>query len=561
MSTDPIELWRSKSELERGERTIEAAMERLRTPGVSIAVVCDQAIYARGLGVTSTDRSQAVPIAPDTVFRIGSTTKPLTGTLAMRLVEAGKIGLDEPVVHYLPWFRLSNARWTDKLTIRHLMSHQSGLPWGSEFFGNRESAWLEEFVRTRIPLMPLVAPPGTLFSYSNVGVNVLGCALEAAGGQPFAELMGEIVFNPLLMPRTTFDPLAAMSWPLAQPHRRADGEVRVVRDEPWAENVAYRPSAMAYSTVLDVAHLAKMLLASGQVNGVEFLAPSTLAEMHRTQVDEYLPDGRTVGLTFALSQYKGERRVGHGGGIGSFGSVFTMLPDRGIAVAMLFNEAGFWAATEEIVSVLFEDLLDRPPADPRVVDSGGIRPKSNRDLNSYVGHYLGTRVGLVEVSISEGALQIRRGQSPDVVPLELQRENVYVGQDPLSGEILALGLVPSEDPRPSHVMVNGAPCTRIQAEPGFQADPRHWEAFRGDYVGPDETYPRGQDRLSVRADEGSLRIFSRNRQREERAIPWSDACFIYRERLVRFQQINGQPSLTLGDPILVYTRIPAGPWS
>lgn len=226
---------------------VQQQMAQTGTPGVALAVVSqDQVVYARGFGVTSTDPEQGVVVTPRTVFRIGSTTKPLTGTLLMRLVDAGKLSLDEPILTYLPWFRLSEPEATTRVTLRHLMSHQAGLPWGAQFFGSRDPDSLERYVHDQVPHLPLIAPPGLLFSYSNIGINVAGCVAQSVGGMPFADLMQALVFEPLGMARTTFDPLRALSFPLAQAHEVVEGVIQVQRGEPWAESVAYRPSAMAF---------------------------------------------------------------------------------------------------------------------------------------------------------------------------------------------------------------------------------------------------------------------------------------------------------------------------
>ncbi|MBC7805628.1 MAG: beta-lactamase family protein [Akkermansiaceae bacterium] len=537
--------------------------ERHGTPGVSLAVVsADRVVYACGFGVTSADPAQSVAVTPETLFRVGSTTKAMTGTLLMRLVEAEKLSLDEPVVTYLPWLTLSDNDATARVTLRHLMSHQSGLPWGAGFFGDRDPSGLETYVRTQVPLMPLIAPPGVLFSYSNIGVNVSGCVAEAVGGAPFAELMYTWVFEPLGMERTLFDPLRAMAFPLAQAHARTEAGVRVQREEPWAENVAYRPSAMAYSTVLDTARFARLHLNQGKWDGQQLLSAESVAEMQKTQVDEYQTDGRTVGLNFALSYYRGHRRVGHGGGIASFGSVFTMLPDAGVAVAIQFNENGFWQATEEIVRQVFDAVLQHSsPA--CAVPTVPLPPEPKvRDRERCAGTFLGPRSGLVVLSVNDDENSIRlsrRGTGGDVPLLPLRRD-LYAGRNLLTGEeevVGCIGLTERHGAEPiTHIMLNGAPCVRVEPDPAFAADPHAWHAYIGEFRGADETYPSGFDRLTLRCENDILRVFSLNRAREEEAIPWEEGCFVYRGRFLRFPKDDPAPmSFTLGDPVVRYERL------
>jgi CubicO group peptidase (beta-lactamase class C family) len=536
--------------------------ERLGTPGVSVAVVYqDRNVYARGFGVTSADPAQAVAVTPKTLFRVGSTTKPMTGTLLMRLVEVGKLDLDEPIVTYLPWFILSDRVATGRVTLRHLMSHQSGLPWGAQFFGYRDPSGLETYVREQVPLLPLLTPPGVLFSYSNVGVNVSGCVAEAVGGAPFADLMQTWVFGPLGMERTTFDPLHAISYPLAQAHEKTEAGIQIKRGEPWAENVAYRPSAMAYSTASDVAQFARLHLNRGELNGQRLLSAESVAEMQRTQVDEYQSDGRTVGLNFALSRYRGYLRVGHGGGISSFSSVFTMLPDVGVGVILQFNETGFWQAAEEIVQQVFDAALQEEQTWVSASSVPELSQPEPGDRERCMGTFLGPRSGLVVLSVGDGEreLYLSRKGTPGYVALLPLRRDLYAGRDSVSGDEEIVGLIgltkePGTEPI-SHIMLNGAPCVRADPDPVFLPDPTTWQVYTGEYRGPDETYPSGFDHLTLRCESDTLRVFSQNRNREEEAMPWEEGCFVYRGRFLRFVKDStpaAAASFTLGDPLTLY---------
>src|SRR5438093_8086977 len=109
------------------EQRIADAMGAAGVPGLALAVVQgDEVVYARGFGVTSVEDG-GLPVTPQTLFRIGSTTKPLTGTAVMRLVEAGQLDLDRPVRDRLDWFALSEPG-AERVTLRMLMSHTAGLP-------------------------------------------------------------------------------------------------------------------------------------------------------------------------------------------------------------------------------------------------------------------------------------------------------------------------------------------------------------------------------------------------------------------------------------------------
>jgi CubicO group peptidase (beta-lactamase class C family) len=110
------------------EQRIEEQMQATHVPGLALAIVKDQEVmYARGFGVTSVEDA-GLAVTPQTLFRIGSVTKSLTGTMIMRLVEQGKLDLDKPVKAYIDRFTLSEQRAAEQVTLRMLLSHTSGLP-------------------------------------------------------------------------------------------------------------------------------------------------------------------------------------------------------------------------------------------------------------------------------------------------------------------------------------------------------------------------------------------------------------------------------------------------
>src|SRR5689334_22863181 len=110
------------------EQLIQLRMAEAIVPGLALAIVQgDKVIYARGFGVTSTD-DNAPSVTPDTLFRIGSVTKPLTGTMIMRLVETGVLDLDKPITEYVDWLTIGEPNVAPQITLRMLLSHTAGLP-------------------------------------------------------------------------------------------------------------------------------------------------------------------------------------------------------------------------------------------------------------------------------------------------------------------------------------------------------------------------------------------------------------------------------------------------
>jgi CubicO group peptidase (beta-lactamase class C family) len=335
-------------------RRVDQACQEARIPGLALAVVRGgDVVHAAGAGVTSAE--DGVPVTPSTLFRVGSITKSLTGTAAMRLVDQGLLDLDRPVVAELPWFALSDPAATPLVTLRMLLTHTSGLPHDHQPFGRPEPEALERRVRDEIPRYALVAPPGSRYSYSNAGLHVAGFLVATKSGTTYAEAMRRLLFEPLGMTRTTFDPTVAMTYPLAQPHVLDDAGRPAVQHR-FAHNAGHYPSGQAISTVLDLARFASFHLGGGRVGAEQLLRPEAVAAMHAPAVE--IGDGVHYGLTFRVGSYRGLQRVGHGGAIAGFGARLDMLPGAGLGVALAFNRLARELPADGLVEEIFDQALD-----------------------------------------------------------------------------------------------------------------------------------------------------------------------------------------------------------
>jgi len=179
---------------------IEEQMQRLNIPGVSMAIVeGDQIVHLRGFGRA---RPNGEAPSPQTPFFIGSTTKSFTALAVMQLVEAGKVDLDAPLKHYLPWFRVADPQASAQITVRHLLNQTSGLPlspgWQSLADFDDSPDATERQARALSTLL-LERQPGSAFEYSNVNYNLLGLVVEAASGESYADYIKTHIFDPLKM--------------------------------------------------------------------------------------------------------------------------------------------------------------------------------------------------------------------------------------------------------------------------------------------------------------------------------------------------------------------------
>lgn len=497
------------------EEQIKAQMKEAHVPGFALAIVQDlRVVYARGFGVTAVyddEEGSGLPVTPRTLFRIGSVTKPLTGTAVMRLVEAGKLDLDCPVKTYVPWLTFSKAGAADDVTLRMLMSHTAGLVTDAEHFGPRDPSGLEVFVREKVPGFPLVASPGRLWSYSNPGIGIVGYIAEVVSGKPYAELMQELVFDPLHMARTTFDPTVAMTWPLAQSHDLDEKGALSVQHH-FADNTGHYPAGFAMSTVLDLANFAIMQMDHGRFGETQVLSAQSVAEMQRVQADLYTLDSSGYGLTLSSMTYKGVRRVGHGGGISTFVTTFDMVPEAGVAVISMANRLDEKFKMSEIVDGILDHLLDLPQEKP---EPQSVQP--DRSLwPGYTGCYVGDWKGLCTIRETEDRLVL--DLNGEVMPLESLRSDLYFARKPQGEGKVSVGFVHEETGPVQYLVVDVMPCVRIASETLPKPDPASWAGYVGQYRQPFDT-------LTVHIECGSLLLHSKAREKEIRLISLGYARF------------------------------------
>lgn len=453
------------------EALIAAQMAESRVPGLALAIVRDGALaYARGFGVTSVEDGGR-PVTPDTLFRIGSLNKPQTATMIMRLVERGDLDFDRPIARYIPWFALSEPGAAALITLRHLLTHTAGLPTDGMDLGPHRPPTLEQYVRETIPRYPLLARPGVVCAYSNAGFNVAGCVAEAVTGVPYPQLMDELLFAPLGMARTTFDPAVALTYPLALPHELDDSGALRVRHR-LALNPAYAPCGEAFSTARDQAAFALLHLHDGRIADRRLLTPGSVAAMHRAQADLYTARGWEQGLGFGVRTVAGRRQLGHGGAIDTYGSSIFLAPDDGAAVALLYNHnarLGTIIMDRAVEALISFPPTSRPPFTPV--------PEDRSRWPAFVGTYAGQWSGLATIAAHGETLTLDR----DGIPLILRAQSTarYTGTMP-DGATVAVGFTGPQDAA-DFCVIDGVPHERIGVPPREAFDPAAWRRYAGMY--------------------------------------------------------------------------------
>lgn len=342
------------------QQLIEHEMEQKGLPALSIALIDDQEIvWSRGFGMA--DPESNVPATAETVYRVGSVSKLFTDLAVMQAVERGELDLDRPVVEFLPSFRPDNG-FDREITLRQLMCHRSGLvrePPVGHYFDATEPT-LEATVDS-LNQTAVVLEPESRTKYSNAGIAVVGRALEAVSGVPFAEHVRRRVLEPLGMDSSDF-----------QPSERTAGLAKAVmwtydgrQFEAPSFELGMAPAGSMYSTVEDLGKFVSAMLDGGGA----VLEPHSLAEMLRPQFSE---PGATsgYGLGFRLGDLDGRRRVGHGGAIYGFATELAFLPEEKLGVVVVTTMDFANAVVGRIADFALEAVIaarsDQPPPVPEL---------------------------------------------------------------------------------------------------------------------------------------------------------------------------------------------------
>lgn len=479
------------------ERQVTERMTAHRIPGLALAVIHQgEILYANGFGVTSVEEG-GQPVTSRTLFRVGSVSKPLTGTVIMRLVDQGLLELDRPITEYVPWIRFSEEGAARRVTLRMLLSHTSGLSSVANAFGSRDPGALEAMVREVIPALPLEAPPGKVYAYSNPGLSLAAYVASLVAGKDFEQLMQEQLFRPLGMERSTFDPLLALSYPVALPHEPGpDGQLRVLR--PFADNASFHPAGFAMTTVLDLVNFALLHMNRGRSGEQQLLSPGAVEAMHTLQASHYRADGGGYGLTFFTGVYKGQKQVYHGGGIHTYQASLDMLPETQTAVLFMANRVYPPGVMKRLIEGTFDQLLDLPAEAPEAAVAAS---EPNRVLwPAYTGTYVCKFAGLARVAEADGRLMLDyEGQTQALQP---NANGTYSLQTERAGAV-GVGFVAEADGPCQYMMIGNALLKRIELDPAYALPPEMLAAAAGTYY---NVHNGARGAVLRAADDGRLRV-------------------------------------------------------
>ena len=342
------------------DRFIRAELARRRIPGMAVAVLRgDSVLLARGYGLAELEHR--TPATDNTVFPVGSLTKPFTAAGIVRLAQQRRLKLDDPIVQYLPE---GKAVWAG-VTIRHLLTHTSGIPQDTTLDWSRDYSEAE---LVRSAAQPPQFKPGELESYSSTGYALLGVIIHRVTGQFWSDYLRDQIFRPLGMrtARVNSDVGAVM---------RAEGYYLVNDTLQKAESVSPSINSAADCCLgLSVRDFTKWAV------GLNHEKVLGRAGWDLSWTPVRLNNGGTFpyGLGWNIVEQRGYRRIGHSGAWLGNHATLQRYPDFDLTVIVLLN---LGQANSEGIAVGVAGLVEPALRAPHLLPDGvkGKNPPTSID--------------------------------------------------------------------------------------------------------------------------------------------------------------------------------------
>lgn len=445
--------------------------------GLSIALVDDQAIvWQQGFGYA--DLKNKIASTPQTIYRAGSISKLFNAMATMKLVEAGKMDIDRPLSTYLPAFRIkSRFGNTDGITPRTIMTHHSGLP--GDWIDGMWTKQPEPFTRLVHAIKDeyVAYAPNTVLSYSNLGVTLLGHAVQNVSGREYAQFMDQNLLKPMGMKDSRFETGISGN---AIAHSYVNN--KEVIEYPLRD----LPAGGLNTTVSDLARLAMLINNHGKLQGREILSPGSINAMFTAQNSSIPLDfDSTIGLAWFIDNNllsDKEPVYWHSGGVIAHRAMFMVAPESKLGAVVLANS--ITADSQKIAKKLLQMAWEAKNG----VKLPGAKKVFVNKPSDFKGTFT-TMIGKVDVTEkSKDRYKVR--SSAGNFNLNLEEDHRYrlkyrlLGFIPIDLEELGEVGLTTEDVAGHHVIIAELDNNRFLAGVRVAPHPIHesWKNRLGHYV-------------------------------------------------------------------------------
>ena len=402
---------------------VEQAARELGVPGVGLALIDRNGIvYEGGTGVRAL--GDPTPVDARTLFQVASNTKGMSTLLLSRLVDARRLGWDQPVTSLYPSFRLGSDETTSKVLVRHLVCACTGLPrkdFDFIFATRRDTPASSTF--TQLAATEPTSGFGEVYQYNNlmasaagfVGGHLLYPRMEI--GAAFDRAMQTRIFAPLGMNDTTFDTTLALKGNHASPHG-ADIDGRPALGNPEIEYIVhpYRPAGGAWSNAHDMAQYVMLELNRGRLpNGKQLVSEASI--LKRREANVPVGESGSYGRGLQTDKSWGVEVVHHGGSMPGYKSDWFAIPEAGIGAVVLTNSDDGYAMLRPFMRRLLELVYGGNAEAKNDVAAAAATLKARRAAD---------RPRLVYPPAADDTARLAAAYTnPDLGPLKIHREGEH----------------------------------------------------------------------------------------------------------------------------------------
>ncbi len=385
------------------EKMFREMMERQHLPGLAYGIVLDgKLLYAGGFGYTNLEKKYAA--GSGSMFRIASMSKSFTAVAILQLRDAGKLSLDDPASKYIPEMKKINYLTADApvITIRHLLTHGSGLPEDNPW-GDRQLADTDAELRKLIADNPSFSNvAGVQYEYSNLGFALLGQIVQVVSGMKYEEYTQEYILKPLGMTSTVWEYSKAPEQKLALGYNWVHDAYANI---PLVHHGAYGAMGGLITSIEDLAKYALMHLAAWPPRNDADTGPlkrSSLREMHhpwrfsRLNTRFRYPSGRECETVSAYcyglnwtQDCEGRVSIGHGGGLPGFGSNWTIMPQYGLGIMSFDNRT--YGGTGGLNVGILDTIIALTGLKPMKLPPSGILEERQQELTQLLPDWKGAQ--------------------------------------------------------------------------------------------------------------------------------------------------------------------------
>ncbi len=328
-------------------------------PAVSISVTNDsQTLYAQGFGMA--DREENIKADAQTNFYIASTTKAFSGLLAVILAEEGKLNLDAQITDYKPFKDFKTQDIFKNITVRDLLSHQSGIE--NEYLSLKlaySGDYTLENILSLVENETVRNEAGKAFEYTNFGYYLLSFIIESEFGTNWKDLMAEKIFSPLKMQNTSAYLTKAQEVTFAKPYLGVFPE-KLKKSYVQKTNKTTHAAGGLFTNAEDIARFLRFYLQNGKLDGTQIYAESLVKKSYQKQVSadhKYVKifDGKGYALGWRTGQFNDNQVVYHFGGYSGFYAHVSFLPEKKLGVSVLANH-GLAQPVADLIAAYAYDL-------------------------------------------------------------------------------------------------------------------------------------------------------------------------------------------------------------